>query len=203
MKKGLLYTVIFMFLISFSFVFLLALGNELTRVRTEHNSVIAFRKAVLNVFHVPFKDNDEAYSLFDVLVVEKKAGVLYAYNKGETPLYAVVFRGSGLWGTIEGVLSVNFDLTRIIGLEIVDQNETPGLGGRIGEKAFRDQFEGERIGGGDSISMTQKGIYDYDHENSTIDVISGATQTSQRLQMIINDTIQGLRKILGENDGSE
>jgi Na+-transporting NADH:ubiquinone oxidoreductase subunit C len=203
MKKGILYTVIFMILLSFSFVFLLSLGNGLTKERTEHNAVIAFRKAVLQVFQVAFRDNDEAYSLFDSVVEKKeKNGMdLYEYGAGKRILYAVVFSGSGLWGTIEGVLGVDANLQEIVGVEILNHNETPGLGGRIEEQAFRDQFNGERIGGGAGIGMTKKGAYDYDHENGTVDGITGATQTSQRLKTIINETLQQLSKTLEKDNG--
>ena len=57
--------------------------------------------------------------------------------------YCFPISGSGLWGTIQALLAVTPDFGKIINLEIIIQNETPGLGGRITENWFKDQFKGK------------------------------------------------------------
>ncbi|MBN1697889.1 MAG: FMN-binding protein [Spirochaetales bacterium] len=205
MKKGLLYTVVFMLVTTFLFVFLLSIVNVTTAERTQHNAVIALRKAVLNVLGISYVNNDDAYAVFDERVQKKETNgtELYFYDGPSGRLYAAVFSGRGLWGTIEGVLAVTGDMRRITGLEILNHNETPGLGGRISEKAFREQFDGEAIGPGDGIGMTTTGVYDTDHSNASFDGITGATQTSQRMRIIINDTLAKLGNILEDTDGAE
>jgi Na+-transporting NADH:ubiquinone oxidoreductase subunit C len=53
--------------------------------------------------------------------------------------------GSGLWGTMRGLLAVTPDYQRIINFMIYDQMETPGLGSRVEENWFRQQFSGKPL----------------------------------------------------------
>ena len=46
--------------------------------------------------------------------------------------------GSGLWGPIRGIVAVLPDMKTIKGITIIYQEETPGLGGRIGEDGRKD-----------------------------------------------------------------
>ncbi|MBD3237377.1 MAG: hypothetical protein GF330_11775, partial [Candidatus Eisenbacteria bacterium] len=54
--------------------------------------------------------------------------------------YAVRIGGQGFWAPIEGWLALQPDLTETQGIVFLKHSETPGLGGRITEDAFRDQF---------------------------------------------------------------
>ncbi|MDT8298577.1 MAG: FMN-binding protein, partial [Spirochaetaceae bacterium] len=104
------------------------------------------------------------------------------------------FQGNGLWGTITGVLAVDSSLSQIIGLDVISHSETPGLGGRIEEDWFKDQFREEQIGP-DGITVRKgEGGVDDDKENSTVDGITGASLTSAAMEVIINNEIEYLRQ---------
>ncbi len=77
---------------------------------------------------------------------------------------------------IKGIIIVNEDVTRIIGLSITEQNETPDIGSRITEPKFQKQFHGKSIG-----------------TEIQFDAISGATRTSEAFTKIINAAIKELR----------
>ncbi len=94
---------------------------------------------------------------------------------------------------IKGSLSVNEDVTRIIDLSITEQNETPGIGSRITEEGFLEQFRGEKIGAEILMNPSSGDTYSSDRDDSAFDAVSGATLTSTAVAKIINDAIQKLR----------
>lgn len=198
MKKGILYTVLFTLIISSFFVLILSSANELTEGRTKRNEELLLRKAVLKAFHISYSSDRKAYSLYDdMIAIVKKAGTeLFLYEQEGMSLYAILFQGNGLWGQVRGILAVNEDVTMISGIEFIDHNETPGLGGRIDEDAYKNQYRGEFVGKG-LIRGTRKGVYDYDHQNGEIDGISGATRTSESIENMINRELTRLRKLMG------
>ena len=199
-KKGIIYTVIFTLIISFLFVFILSFTNEITKGVTERNEEVSFRKALLKVFNIPFKGDNEAFVLFENKIeqVTKSNVNLYTYNDENTTIYAILFTGMGLWGQVRGILTVNGEVSVIGGIEFLTHNETPGLGGRIDEESYKDQLRGELVGPGGTIRGTRNGVYDYDHLNSEIDGITGATRTSERIENIINQELARLRELLGK-----
>jgi len=104
------------------------------------------------------------------------------------------FSGQALWGTVSGVIAVDESVSEIIGFEIISQNETPGLGGRIEESWFTQQFRGETIPPEGIIVAKGEGKPDYDTDNGSIDGITGASLTSARIEKIVNSEISQLRK---------
>jgi Na+-transporting NADH:ubiquinone oxidoreductase, subunit NqrC len=81
-------------------------------------------------------------------------------------------------------------------VDFISQNETPGLGGRIEENWFKEQFKSEKLIDG-RITVTAIGQADENHENGKVDAITGATQTSKAVEKIINEYLEKLRVILG------
>lgn len=199
-KQGKIYTIIFTFIVSFVFVFVLAYANDVTKERVELNQQLFEVRAFLNALNIDFENAEEAISKFEGLKEESiNETTLYSTTIENEKIYAYRFTGNGLWGTVDGVLAVNKEVTRIIGLDIISHNETPGLGGRIEEKWFRDQFRNEKISE-DGITMKIGGEGDYTSDNSEFDSITGATLTSQSMQKIINNTINLLKNLLGSDE---
>ncbi|MFN2351869.1 MAG: FMN-binding protein, partial [Kiritimatiellia bacterium] len=101
-------------------------------------------------------------------------------------------------GTINGILAVDADVSRTMGLEIISHNETPGLGGRIDEPWFKQQLRGEQIMDG-SVEVAGAGDGDSDYDNGKIDAITGATRTSDSMQVILDRELSAIAGALGEN----
>lgn len=57
-----------------------------------------------------------------------------------TVAYCFEIGGKGLWGTMGALVSTSTDFREIVDFAIVDQMETPGLGARIEEDWFLEQF---------------------------------------------------------------
>ncbi len=55
------------------------------------------------------------------------------------------FHGSGLQGPVHGAIALDKDLETIKGITIIHQEETPGLGGRIAEAQFLNQFRNKKL----------------------------------------------------------
>lgn len=196
-KDKLAYTVIFTALSAFSFVFLLSLAYGATKGKVDENNAILEAKAYLSAvgiqatedmniqqkFKDTFPDYDENKSIQETTI------------DGETIIVSP-FQGNGLWGTITGVLGMTSDFKRIIGFEIISHVETPGLGGRIDESWFKEQFKGEYVGNGIVVRHGSAGG-DRDTENGEVDGITGASRTSDSIQSIINNQIVSMKSAYG------
>lgn len=77
------------------------------------------------------------------------------------------------------------DLDTIQGIEIVEQIETPGLGGNITNESFKEQFEG--LSTEEQISYVKN--IEPDKQQNEIQAISGATITSRAIVSGINQTL--------------
>lgn len=192
-KDSLTYTVIFSFSITFIFVFVLSLVASLTNKRVELARKIAIEKAYLTASGVNIPEGKDIQEIF--------TNTFSVDFPGDEPLRADIdgrsivvspFEGEGLWGTITGVIALENTFDRIVGVEITSHSETPGLGGRIDEDWFKDQFKGERAD--TDLKIVQSGGQgDTDPENGILDGITGATRTSQALENIINRQIRSLK----------
>jgi Na+-transporting NADH:ubiquinone oxidoreductase subunit C len=111
-------------------------------------------------------------------------------------IQAIAFRfsGWGLWGQIKGFLALEPDMKTIRGLTFYEQQETAGLGGKIVEKEFRDQFAGKSIvnkDGNPGIIISSSG----EAAQNKVDGISGATMTCDKVQMILNEIIKKISNV--------
>ena len=187
-KEGMVYTVVFIFIVSFAFVFLLSMTNQATIEQVRLNQELARQRAVLSAMGIEFETDQEVMDRFDEVAADRVAG-LYAGQVDDRTVYAKEFSGSGLWGLISGIAAVTADLERFVGIEIVDDNETPGLGGRIKEEWYKAQFDG--------LPIPEPGIRvrmgNPDLEAGIIDGVTGATATSLAMQSIVNRVIDDFR----------
>ncbi len=188
MKKGRIYTVVFMLIVSAFFTLLLAGANKLYLPKIQENELLAERIAILYVFDIDQSGSaEEILKRFEQNVkLTTLSGVeLYEYTStdNEPIAYAVPFTGPGLWGSISGYLGVSSRLDHITGLVFTDQSETPGLGGRIDELTYREQFRGLQITAGTILAYGEQG-------GGQIDAITGATSTSNAVMRILNGLLQ-------------
>ncbi|MBU0973204.1 MAG: FMN-binding protein [Proteobacteria bacterium] len=95
--------------------------------------------------------------------------------------------GQGYADKIELLLGLDAAAKTITGLFILDQKETPGLGNKIIEKPWRDQFLNKAC---DTRLVVVKGSPSKENE---IDAISGATISSRSVTGIVNKTIMDIK----------
>ncbi len=106
------------------------------------------------------------------------------------------FGGMGFWGPIEGIIVLSPDLRNVLNIQFYEHQETPGLGARIEEPWFTDQFKGLQIDWdnprGNRIVVGASP--DPDPQNR-VDAITGATQTSMALGRFLNDELAQIREL--------
>jgi len=194
-RNGIIYTVIFSFLTAFFFVFFLALADGATRELVEQNKIVSVQKSILKVLNkMPADEEDISETYQTMFSTVPQPGETLETNLDGNAIVIRYFSGSGLWGTITGIIGMTESLDRITGLDIISHNETPGLGGRIDEDWFKEQFRGEKISGDGIVVAKGSGNVDTDKENSRVDGITGASLTSSSMAKIVNGEIEYFRR---------
>ncbi len=200
MKQKLAYTIVFTFIFSFLFVFILAFVNQSTAAFVSQNKELLYQRAVLGAVGISFSSDEDALQKYELITIDRVDGTeVYSAVLDNEVVFAKQFTGAGLWGTITGVLAVNQDVSKIIGLRFMAHNETPGLGGRIEEEWFQAQFTDELIKNHSlRVGKSKSGdLGDADKTNAQIDAITGATRTSDAIRVILNTELPKLAEMIG------
>jgi Na+-transporting NADH:ubiquinone oxidoreductase subunit C len=91
--------------------------------------------------------------------------------------------GKGLWSTMYGFISLDADVTTVVGFAFYEHGETPGLGGEIDNPNWKKLWPGKRIydDQGKTRIEVVKGTVDRDSANAIyqVDGLSGATLTAR------------------------
>jgi Na+-transporting NADH:ubiquinone oxidoreductase subunit C len=205
MMKRKIYPVVYMFVITAFFSSMLIGFAKYTRPRVEINKSTAKEAAVLQVLGLyESASGSEIHRIFQQRVRSDPAaaGSYVVESDGQIQTYAVEIQGKGFWAPIKGFIGVAADRQQIVGLAFYEQAETPGLGARITEPEFRSQFAREsnlRIAAGSTpFEIIPPGTPRGDNQ---CHAISGATQTSVRLEKIINESINRWRGGLAQKEG--
>ncbi|MDF2547189.1 MAG: hypothetical protein K0R93_2087 [Anaerosolibacter sp.] len=189
MKKGSLYSVFFMMIVTAIFTLALSALNQSTIAAVQGNQIIKHQKKLLYAFNIPFDDTmktDEINALYDTHIKESKQGSMLIYEghiNNQLIGYATEMEGPGLWGNIQGIVAVNKDLNNILGIDFLAHSETPGLGGRIDENWFKEQFRNIELNNSSPYVLYRPS------PNGTVDAIAGATLTSKAVLNIVNDSL--------------
>ncbi len=159
-----------------------------TEDRVRSNELLFFRIAVLEAAGVEFSPDDylQVQEIFEQRVVEEQGFYRVNLQDGETS-FVISVTGAGLWGPIEMMLGFFEDLETMTGISILSHNETPGLGARIEEAWFIEQFRGKQ----GPLTLVAEGTADAPDE---IDGITGATRTTVAVGEIVN---RGIRQVPG------
>lgn len=115
----------------------------------------------------------------------------YAYYTPKSGGVTVVpIWGDGFWGLIVGYLAVDEESGTIKGIDFVRHEETPGLGGRIGEDGIRARFVGKNYRDkldGVRIELVAEGTARGDPRK--VDSITGATGTSKGVERLLTASL--------------
>lgn len=197
-KKSFIYPIIFMSAITAIFTFVLAYLNYSTAERIEFLEGNELRTKILYVFDIPLSSDDPELieDVFNQYVKEDNSydpPVYYTEENGEITAYAIPAGGPGLWGSIDAYIGISADFAEVLGLEFIKHSETPGLGGRISEPEFLNQFRNLDIS-----SSAEEYIIFNPAPGGNIDAIAGATLTSQSVRELLNLDIN---KFIAERRG--
>ena len=118
----------------------------------------------------------EVYKVFDEL--NKPVG------------YSLVYSGNGFQGKIKLMIGLAEDLNKITSIEILEQSETPGLGSKILEAPYKDQYKG--LFPNPSIKLV-KGVEP--SNPNEVKAITGATISSRSVVAIVNEGVAKLKEL--------
>lgn len=204
MKNKPWFAVVYMFVITALFSSALIGFARVTRPRVLANEQLAFERAALEAFpEITVPPSPQIHPLFNTLFEKSNdAAGAYVYRKdGRRVGYAVPVAGKGFWAPIRGVVGVSADLMTLTGISFYDQNETPGLGARITEADFRQQFEGLAVGALEKpIGVRPTTVSPADNE---VHAITGATQTCVRLEVLINEALSVWLKAMNSREAND
>ncbi len=190
MKKSFAFPIIFMIVITAFFTLILAFLNYSTADIVAFNQETELRKTILYVFNIeiPFKEPKAVEEAFSKYISEETINgqdVFVARNGENIIGYAFPIGGTALWGTVEGFAAVSVDFNELLGIDFVSHSETPGLGGRISEDWFKEQFRGLKLTDANNGSY----IVYKPSPGGNVDAIAGATLTSKSVSNFINEDI--------------
>ncbi|HHT20252.1 MAG TPA: FMN-binding protein [Tissierellia bacterium] len=187
-KRSTLYSTGFMIVLTVILITLLGVLNQVTKPtieQIEEEQVIA---GVLNSAGIDYTSDNIRQVYQDHLVrTSAEDADLATYEivrDGQKQGYVFEYVGPALWGEVRGYIGVDNELSEILGVDIVKNSETPGLGGRITEDWFKDQFAGL------PIDATKDFLIYRPNEGGNVDAITGATQTSDAMRKIFNRAIR-------------
>ncbi len=194
MKKAIL-TVLFTILVTVVFVAPISLVYLLTRERVALNEEVFLKRAVLSAAGIPVPPPTPML-LPRSPPGRRRSRPRRSRSTGSSPGRAGMRsrRRAGPPGTCSSARApgcgarsrprVGFDaaLERLTGVDFLKQSETPGLGARIAEAWFKEQFRGKKgpfttVGEGEPAAENQ------------FDAITGATITSNAVMGILNGAI--------------
>lgn len=148
------YPVLFLaVIVAVSVAILISLGNVTSSIVEERQN-----EEIRSTLEKIFPDMSR-YDLEDEIYI--------IYHDDDKAGYAFMSTGSGYGGDINIIVGLdsNFSIKEI---SILGQTETPGLGGKITESAFTDQFKGLSV---EEVALSK--------EDGEVDAITGATISSK------------------------
>ena len=206
-----LHTLLFAAALAVVCSFALAAATRFTKPYIKANRDAERCRTFLEVLEISCPDGADAKTLNDIYSLNVTSIThgdleLHRYmtdgqDAGEVIAVAVPFSGPGVWGHIQGVVALQPDLQTIRGIRFYDHEETPGLGGEISAPWFLAQFPGKKM-----VDAQQRPGFLVRKPSSAplpenaVDGITGATMTSERVQLIMEKLAMSLASGRAIND---
>ncbi len=160
---------------------LVLLGMEaLTAERIKNNQDAEIKAAILDAYSVTYTLAD-INTTFDDSVETVVIDEWTFYVDKSTGAVSYGFVGNGVWGPIEGIITLESDFETILKISVLQQEETPGLGGVVAEPQYLSTFVGKKMVPQIEINKDPSANTDYE-----VDAIVGATNTSKRFETLLN-----------------
>ena len=150
----------------------------------QKNARIKIQRSILEIFGIPYEETSVEEAFKENIYIDTKTVEGFTIYRTEAGI-AFEISGPGFWETISVLIALEPDLETIKGLRILKHAETPGLGGRITESWFQDQFKGKKLVPDLKIVSHKKA-----EGPNQVDAITGATETSKALERMINNNVR-------------
>ncbi|MGB0203035.1 MAG: FMN-binding protein [Acholeplasmataceae bacterium] len=174
--------------------------DALTAERIEANKDAAIYSAVLTHNEISYNSGNLTDVFNENIMIEEvdyQGQTLSFYineSNGNVSFMYGVFSLGGLWGPVRGVITLESDFQTIVNITVLEEQETPGLGGKVKNREFLDQFVGlVLLPELDRPVEVNKDAAE--NKSNEVDEISGATGTSNAFERLLNDSYQIYRDL--------
>ena len=145
----------------------------------------------LNIVGLKGEAIDRQYAQTITDVQTEAGGPGYVAQVDGQTKYVLPVKGRGLWGGLWGYISIDEDKQHVFGTYFDHESATAGLGARIKERWFQEQFNGKPIFTDNTqqvaLTVVKKGASKAETE---IDGVTGATLTSNGVAGMVTDGLQ-------------
>ena len=152
----------------------------------------------LNVTGLKGDAIDKKYAEVITEELQEQGGTVYVATVNGATKYVLPVKGRGLWGGLWGYISVDEDKQHVYGTYFDHESETAGLGARIKERWFQEQFNGKPIfdeTGEVVLTVVKKGQSKAETE---IDGVTGATLTSNGVGAMVTEGLKQYKEFLNK-----
>ncbi|MFC1576642.1 FMN-binding protein [Candidatus Omnitrophota bacterium] len=146
----------------------------------KNNKRKEIESAIFSIY--PSAKNYDKKTVHEKMIFEVKDG------SGKLLGYAFLAKGNGYQGTIKLMAGISTDFKTVKGIEILESQETPGLGQEIASDKFRSQFKGLKTEPEITYIKNKK-----PEKRNEIQAVTGATISSRAVVSILNETIDKLK----------
>ncbi|CCV65241.1 Na+-transporting ubiquinone oxidoreductase subunit C [Paracholeplasma brassicae] len=178
--------------------FLLVGADLLTKDRIARNDEALLKSSILDAYDISYSFNT-VFERFDETVEEVVIEDTTFYIDKETNRVSYIFKGSGVWGPIEAIMTLEADFKTIVSISILAQEETPGLGGVLAEAWYLEKYSGTVLSDQSPYIIIRHG--NEDNLPNEVDAITGGTRTSEAFMKMVNETYP-MYKTLFESRGN-
>ncbi len=138
---------------------------------------------MLDTFEIDYAGNTINDVYTDAIEVIEVSDLTYYQSADDEVGFA--FEGGGVWGPIIGFIVLEPDFETIKNVAVMQQQETPGLGGVVAEAAYLETFEGIKV-----VPSLEINKDPGENKENEVDTITGATRTSKAFETIINEAYE-------------
>ncbi len=207
-KESRLYPIVFMIVLSAILTLILAFSYQISKERVEAYRTASFRTYLLDLFtaEIPELQKQDLTTLsvekinniYKKYIVERKLGntagqKYYLFSvQGKDMGYIFTVSVKGLWSTIDLLVAISPDFSEYIGIKVITQQETPGLGARISENWFQSQFTGKKIIENNKLDNLKLVSENEEATGQQIRQITGATASSRAVVDGVQQELQNI-----------
>jgi len=171
------------------------------------NDILKSFKTQIYKVSVPVTSEQKKLLASSYLVIADSAEIFVRVQNDSIIAFGFPMRGKGLWGTITAFGVASSDLKRMIGIDFIEQVETPGLGARILEIEFKRFFRGLDLSGFAASSPERPAIVmvnrkeksNLEQTTNELQAITGATQTCNGVLKMVNTDVEFYLQVLETN----
>lgn len=192
--KNYIKMIIFVLVMGSATALLLGGMDMLTKERIAENELAELKSNILEAYGISYTLGNIHEVFGDEVEEETHDGITF-YIDGNTGAVSYIFEGNGVWGPIIGIITLKSDFETIQKITILQQEETPGLGGVIAESKYLENYVNKKMEPSLAIVKAPE-----DSPNEVV-AISGATRTSNAFQTILNTSYAEAKTAWGGRNG--